>query len=140
MGRTDFTKGSVTKSLLSFFFSMLFANVLQQFYSFADMVMIGKGLGDAAVAAVGNFTTVSFLITGFIMGVTNGFSVILSQTYGEKDFAAFRKAAASSIMLSVVSSLYLTGVGLWGQQNAFACDHCFFLCEYRVRFSVSLCT
>lgn len=119
---------------------MLFANILQQFYSFVDMVMIGKGLGDAAVAAVGNFTTVSFLITGFIMGVTNGFSVILSQTYGEKDFAAFRKAAASSIMLSVVFSLYLTGVGLWGQQNAFACDHCFFLCEYRVRFSVSLCT
>ena len=113
MGRTDFTKGSVTKSLLSFFFSMLLANVLQQFYSFADMVMIGKGLGDTAVAAVGNFTTFSFLITGFIMGVTNGFSVILSQAYGEKDFATFRRAAASSVMLSVVSALYLTGIGLW---------------------------
>lgn len=113
MGRTDFTKDSVTKSLVRFFFSMLLVNVLQQFYSFADMVMIGKGLGDTAVAAVGNFTTFSFLITGFIMGVTNGFSVILSQAYGEKDFAAFRRAAASSVMLSVVSALYLTGIGLW---------------------------
>lgn len=113
MEQTDFTKDSVTKSLVRFFFSMLLANILQQFYSFADMVMIGKGLGDMAVAAVGNFTTFSFLITGLIMGVTNGFSVVLAQTYGEKDFAAFRRAAASSVMLSVVSALYLTGIGLW---------------------------
>lgn len=47
------------------------------------------------------------------MGVTNGFSVVLSQAYGEKDFAAFRRAAASSIMLSVLAALYLTGIGLW---------------------------
>lgn len=113
MRQTDFTKGSITKSLLSFFFSMLAANVLQQFYSFADMVVIGKGLGDTAVAAVGNFTTFSFFITGFIMGVTNGFSVVISQAYGEKDFAAFRRAAASSVMLSVLAALYLTGIGLW---------------------------
>lgn len=84
MQQTDFTKGPITKSLLSFFFSMLLANILQQFYSFADMVIIGKGLGDEAVAAVGNFTTFSFLITGFIMGVTNGFSVMISQTYGKR--------------------------------------------------------
>ncbi len=113
MQQTDFTKGSITKALLSFFFSMLFANILQQFYSFADMVIIGKGLGDTAVAAVGNFTTFSFFITGFIMGMTNGFSVVISQVYGEKDFAAFRRAAASSIMLSVLAALYLTGIGLW---------------------------
>ena len=113
MRQTDFTKDSITKSLLSFFFSMLLANILQQFYSFADMVIIGKGLGDTAVAAVGNFTTFSFFITGFIMGVTNGFSVVISQAYGEKDFAAFRRAAASSITLSVLSALFLTGIGLW---------------------------
>lgn len=113
MRQTDFTKDSITKSLLSFFFSMLLANILQQFYSFADMVVIGKGLGDTAVAAVGNFTTFSFFITGFIMGVTNGFSVVISQAYGEKDFASFRKAAASSITLSILSALYLTGIGLW---------------------------
>lgn len=113
MQQTDFTKGSITKALLSFFFSMLFANILQQFYSFADMVIIGKGLGDTAVAAVGNFTTFSFFITGFIMGMTNGFSVVISQAYGEKDFAVFRRAAASSITLSVLAALYLTGIGLW---------------------------
>ncbi|MDE6319425.1 MAG: MATE family efflux transporter, partial [Lachnospiraceae bacterium] len=79
MQQTDFTRGSITKALLPFFFSMLLANILQQFYSFADMAIIGKGLGDTAVAAVGNFTTLSFLITGFAMGLANGFSVNISQ-------------------------------------------------------------
>ncbi len=113
MQQTDFTKGSITKALLSFFFSMLFANILQQFYSFADMVIIGKGLGDTAVAAVGNFTTFSFFITGFIMGMTSGFSVVISQAYGEKDFAALRRAAALSVKLSIFFALFLTGGGLW---------------------------
>lgn len=112
MPQTDFTHGPITKSLLSFFWSMLLANILQQFYSFADMAIIGKGLGDTAVAAVGNFTTFGFLITGFAMGLTNGFSVIISQAYGEKDFAALRKAAAASIKLSVLSAAFLTAIGL----------------------------
>lgn len=113
MRQTDFTKGSIAKSLLSFFFSMLFANILQQFCSFADMVMIGKGLGDTAVAAVGNFMTFSFFITGFIMGLTNGFSVAISQMYGEKDYAALRRLAALSVKLSALFALFLTGTGLW---------------------------
>jgi len=113
MQQMDFTKGPITKSLLSFFFSMLLANILQQFYSFADMVIIGKGLGDTAVAAVGNFTTFSFFVTGFAMGVTNGFSVVISQVYGEKDFAALHRAAASSVKLCALSALILTGIGLW---------------------------
>lgn len=113
MRQTDFTEGPITKSLLSFFFAMLLSNMLQQLYSLADMVIIGKGLGDTAVAAVGNFTTFAFLITGFIMGATNGFSVMISQAYGEKDFAAFRKAAASSVKLSALIAIFLTGVGLW---------------------------
>lgn len=113
MRHTDFTKGPIAQSLLSFFFSMLLANILQQFYSFADMVIIGKGLGDTAVAAVGNFATFSFLITGFVMGVTNGFSVVISQVYGGKDYDALRRAAASSVKLCALSALILTGIGSW---------------------------
>lgn len=108
----DFTKGSIAKALLQFFLSMLLANILQQFYSFADMAIIGKGLGDTAVAAVGNFTTLSFFITGFATGMTNGFSVIISQAYGEKEFAALRRAAAASAKLSVLFAVFLTGIGL----------------------------
>lgn len=112
MNNTDFTRGSITKSLLCFFFPMLLANILQQIYSFADMVIIGKGLGDHSVAAVGNFTTLSFFITGFIMGITNGFSVNISHAYGKKDFITLRRLVASSIKLSAISAALFTLAGI----------------------------
>lgn len=112
MDKTDFTKGSITKSFLRFFFPMLFANLLQQVYSFADMVMIGQGLGDASLAAVGNFATFSFFLTGFMMGITNGFSVNISQACGEKDFDKLKKIIASSIQISAVLAILFSLAGI----------------------------
>ncbi len=112
MNKIDFTKGSITKSFLMFFFPMLLTNILQQVYSFADMVIIGKGLGDHSLAAVGNFTTVSFFLTGFIMGITNGFSVNISQACGKKDFSKLKKIIASSIRTSAVFAVLFSAAGL----------------------------
>lgn len=112
MNTNDFTKGSVSKVLLRFFFPMLLTNILQQIYSFADMVIIGKGIGDNALAAVGNFTTISFFLTGFIMGITNGFSVNIAHSYGEKNHHSLRKAIAASINLSAVFAIVFTLIGL----------------------------
>lgn len=112
MNKIDFTKGSVTKSFLMFFFPMLFSNILQQVYSLADMIIIGKGLGDNSLAAVGNFTTLSFFLTGFIMGITNGFSVNISQACGEQDFSKLKKIIASSIKISAVFAVLFSAAGL----------------------------
>lgn len=112
MNKIDFTKGSVTKSFLIFFFPMLFSNILQQVYSLADMVIIGKGLGDNSLAAVGNFTTFSFFLTGFIMGITNGFSVNISQACGEQDLSKLKEIIASSIKISAVFGVLFSAVGL----------------------------
>lgn len=112
MSKTDFTKGSIPKTLLLFFFPMLSANLLQQLYSFTDMVIIGKGLGDNSVAAVGSFTTFSFLLTGFTMGITNGFSVNISQSCGEKNFIGLKKIIASSVQISMIFALVFSAAGL----------------------------
>ncbi|MDE5597927.1 MAG: MATE family efflux transporter, partial [Lachnospiraceae bacterium] len=103
---------SVSKTLLRFFFPMLLTNILQQVYSFADMVIIGKGIGDNALAAVGNFTTIAFFMTGFIMGITNGFSVNIAHSYGEENRPSLRKVIAASINLSVIFAISFTILGL----------------------------
>lgn len=117
MKNNDFTKGSVSKSLMLFFLQMLFTNILQQVYSLADMIIIGKGLGDEPVAAVGNFTTLSFILTGFTLGLTNGFSVNISQAYGENNFAKLRKLIASSIKISAVIAAVFSAAGLLHLKN-----------------------
>ncbi len=112
MKEFDFTTGSIKKIILRFFFPMLVTNTLTQVYSFADMAVIGKSIGDNSVAAVGNFTTLSFFITGFIMGITNGFSVNFSHEYGKKDYLSLRKNIASSIKLSLLFSAFFTLFGI----------------------------
>ena len=91
---TDLTKGDPKKLILGFFFPLLMTNTLQQLYSFADTAIVGKGLGDNSLAAVGNMSSLCFLIIGFSMGLSNGFSILIAQSFGEKDHAKLRRAVA----------------------------------------------
>lgn len=104
----DLTKGRVSRVILSFYFPMLFSNLLQQVYTMADTAIIAKGLGDNATAAVGNMSSLTFLIIGFSMGLTNGFSVTIAQRYGAKDYDGLRRAIASAIKLAVGITVLLT--------------------------------
>ncbi|MBR3825576.1 MAG: MATE family efflux transporter [Lachnospiraceae bacterium] len=109
MERTkDFTKGKVNRVLLSFFFPMLLTNFLQQLYTFVDSAIVGKGLGDNALASVGNMSALVLLIIGFAQGITNGFAVVIAQYFGGKDVHTLRKAIAISIKLSFTLALVLT--------------------------------
>lgn len=107
----NLTEGKVTAKLLCFFFPMLLTNLFQQIYSVADTAIIGKGLGDNALGAVGNLSSLSLLIIGFSMGMTGGFAVIIAQNYGSGNLRAVRKSIALSVKLSVVMTIFLTIAG-----------------------------
>ena len=109
---TDLTQGKVTPLVLGFFFPMLVTNMLQQFYNVADTAIVGKGLGDDALAAVGNMGSLSFLIVGFSLGLSNGFSVLTAQCFGAKDYEKMRRTTAASINLAAVITIVLTAVSV----------------------------
>ena len=109
---TDFTQGRVSGVILRFYFPMLVTAMLQQFYSFADTAIVGRGLGDNALAAVGNMSSLCFLIVGFSIGLSNGFSVLIAQHFGEKDFPKLRRTLISMIRLSVCMTALLTVLSL----------------------------
>lgn len=109
----DMTNGSVPKMIFSFFIPMLMTNLLQQVYNFSDTAIVGKGLGDNALAAVGNMSSLTFLIIGFSMGMANGFAVIIAQNYGAKDIRALKSSFAASIKLALVISAFLTFISLF---------------------------
>ncbi len=108
----DLTKGKTTPIILKFFFPMLLTNMLQQIYTIADTMIVGKGLGDDPLAAVGNMSSLTFFIIGFSLGLTNGFSVSIAQAYGAKNTEGLRKSVAASIMLSAVITVILTAVSM----------------------------
>ncbi len=111
----DFTRGNPIKLVLSFYWPLLLTSMLQQFYNFADTWIVGKGLGDNALAAVGNMGSLFFLIIGFSFGLSNGFGVLVAQSYGAKDMNRLKHriagiielGAALAIVLSLASILFL---------------------------------
>ncbi|MBQ6181228.1 MAG: MATE family efflux transporter [Ruminococcus sp.] len=108
----DMTNGKVSKIIFGFFMPLLMTNLLQQVYNFSDTAIVGKGLGDNALAAVGNMSSLTFLIIGFSMGMANGFAVLISHYYGAKDIGSLKKAFAASVKLAAVIAVFLTAVSL----------------------------
>lgn len=104
----DLTQGKVLPQILRFYFPMFFTNMLQQVYNIADTAIVGKGLGDDPLAAVGNMASLCFLIVGFSVGLANGFCVPIAHNFGAKDYAQLRKSTASSIKLSLILTVILT--------------------------------
>ncbi len=104
----DFTQGSPLKLILSFYWPLLLTSTLQQFYNFADTWIVGKGLGDNALAAVGNMSSLFFLIVGFSFGLANGFGVLIAQSFGAKDEEMLKHRLAGVIELGIVLALVLT--------------------------------
>ncbi|MCR4588612.1 MAG: MATE family efflux transporter [Lachnospiraceae bacterium] len=108
----DFTQGSALKLILSFYWPLLLTSMLQQLYNFADTWIVGKGLGDNALAAVGNMGSLFFLIVGFSFGLANGFGVLIAQSYGAKNFEELRHRLAGVIELGILLAVALTAFGV----------------------------
>lgn len=104
----DFTQGSPLKLILSFYWPLLLTSMLQQLYNFADTWIVGKGLGDNALAAVGNMGSLFFLIVGFSFGLANGFGVLIAQSYGAKDIDVLKHRFAGVIELGVILAITLS--------------------------------
>ena len=86
--------------------------LLQLTYSIVDTRIVGTFLGENMLAAVGATTTLSNLIIGFLLGLSNGFAIVTAQKFGAKDIRAVKKSFATAIILGVSTALVLTVAGL----------------------------
>ncbi len=77
---------------------LLIGNIFQQFYNMADTIIVGRTISVEALAAVGATGSISFLIVGFVQGVTSGFAVITAQRFGAGSENGVRRSVATSII------------------------------------------
>ena len=108
----DMTVGNPVKLIVSFSIPLLIGNLFQQLYSMVDAVIVGQFLGVDALAAVGTTGPLSFLILGFVMGMTGGFSVLVAQRFGAGDYDGMRHTVAMSVLLSVVLCIVMTALSV----------------------------
>ena len=108
------TQGKPMKVLLGFTIPVFIGNVFQQFYNMVDAVVVGKFVGTKALAAVGSTGTIIFLIIGFLLGLTAGFTVLTAQKYGAGKMDEMRQTVGNALILTAVISAVMTAVSMTG--------------------------
>ena len=105
------TKGTPWKLILFFMIPVCCGNIFQNFYNIVDSMIVGRFLGVEALAAVGSTSSINFLVIGWIVGMTSGFGIQLSQAFGANDEKRLKHYLAMSVYLSVGLAIIMT-VGL----------------------------
>ena len=101
------TEGTPWKQILLFSIPIFWGNVFQLLYSLVDTKIVGSTLGAEALAAVGSVSTLHTLMTGFLNGLTLGFSLITAMCFGAKNRKRLKKTFAAAISLGVLTTLAL---------------------------------
>ena len=106
------TEGSVWKVIVRFAFPVFLGNVLQQFYNTFDSWVVGKFLGDTALAAVGSSGSLVYMMIGFFNGLAMGAGVLVARYYGARDYEAMRRVIHTDVALGICSGIMLSILGV----------------------------
>ena len=132
--------GSVPKKLAAFAFPLLLANILQSFYNVVDMLVVGQIVGDTGLAAINNASKLCYIINSICIGMTMGGAVLIAQYKGANDKKGQAETFQTLAILSFVSALLVTVIGLTFYQSLFrvlnvpadayqdACDYMKIIC------------
>ena len=108
---SDMTEGTPWKKITLFTVPMLLGNIAQQLYSTVDSIVVGRYVGDNALAAVGSASPIYMLLLCLFMGVSAGASVMVAQYFGAKDREGLSKSIGNCITLTAIVSLIIMVVG-----------------------------
>ena len=109
----DMTAGRPLPLILSFALPLMVGNVFQQLYTVVDTMVVGKGLGVDALAALGATDWLYWMVLGMIQGVTQGFGILMAREFGAKHFEKLRCVVGSSVVLSALCALGMLALFQW---------------------------
>ena len=111
--KTNLTEGSVVKKYILFMLPILFSGCIQQLYNTADTMVVGKFVGEGALAAVGSTAALTNLILNMFLGMSVGANVVCSRACGADDKKTLHKAIHTSILFAIISGIVLALVVLF---------------------------
>lgn len=100
--KNDLLTGKPIKSILLFALPIMASSMLQYNYNLVDNIIVGRFVGTDALAAVGSVGSINSFIIGAALGLTSGFTITVSQSFGANDKNKMNKYAGSSILLSII--------------------------------------
>ena len=100
------------KALLIFAFPMIVGNLFQQFYTMVDSVVVGRFVGENALAAVGASYSLTNVFISIAIGGGVGASVLTSRFFGSREYQKMKMSVSTALLSFVAVSLTLGCVGL----------------------------
>ena len=101
------TEGNPLHLILFFAIPLMAGNMFQQLYTVTDTAIIGRALGVEALAALGTVEWFSWMSLGMIQGISQGFSILVSQNFGASQYKELRKTVGNACVLAALSSIIL---------------------------------
>ena len=104
----DMTEGPIIPQLTAFTIPLVLGNLFQLTYNAADSVIVGKFLGDDALAAVGSAGPVMNLMILFISGMCMGAGILTSTQYGAKRYGRLERQVSTTMIGGLVFSAVIS--------------------------------
>ena len=101
----DMTEGKPGRQIVAFTIPMLIGNIAQQLYNTVDSIIVGRFVGDNALAAVGGAGPILNLLLVLFVGISVGAGIVVAQYFGAKQREDLSKSIGCCITLTGISSL-----------------------------------
>ncbi len=107
----DLTKGYPAKVIIFFAIPFLLGSIFQQLYNMADSMIVSTYVGTGALAAVGATSVITNTLISLLNGLTQGFSILIANSFGAKDMVRLRRFVAGTVILTCGTAAFLTVAG-----------------------------
>ena len=107
----DMTEGNPVTQIIKFTLPMLLGNIAQQLYNTVDSIIVGRYVGDKALAAVGSAGPLVNLMIVLFIGISVGASIMVSQYFGARQREKLSRTIGCCIALTAVASLFIMIAG-----------------------------
>ena len=105
------TQGTPWKRIIEFTIPLLLGNIAQQFYNTADSIIVGRYIGDNALAAVGSAGPILMLLLVLFVGISVGAGIMVSQYFGARDRENLSRTIGTCIILTAFASIIIMVIG-----------------------------
>ena len=99
-------------ALFVFSLPIIIGNLFQQFYTMVDSAVVGRFVGEQALAAVGASYSLTVVFICVAIGGGVGSSVIVSKYFGARNFSAMKTAVSTAFLTFLGISVFLGAVGI----------------------------
>ncbi|MBQ2696759.1 MAG: MATE family efflux transporter [Clostridia bacterium] len=107
---TDLTQGTPWKGILWFTLPMIIGNIAQQLYSTVDSVVVGRYIGDNALAAVGSAMPILNMLLVLFIGISAGVNIMVSQYFGAQKRESLSYTIGNGLTVTAIACVILIAV------------------------------